>query len=138
MCLSQIKDFKDVPGVGMGHQLLDKEGRKPLADKDLKTLTPVEPAAKEDAKGKGEAAPAATEGGGGGGEAPAPADGGSGGGGGGGGGDGDPAGEEGGGDEEGAGGDRDGEAKAATVRPVSVANQTQCCGGLKSGVCTLI
>ena len=63
MCLFQIKDFKDVPGVGMGHQLLDKEGRKPLADKDLKTLTPVEPAAKEDAKGKGEAAPAAAEGG---------------------------------------------------------------------------
>ena len=134
MCLSQIKDFKDVPGVGMGHQLLDKEGRKPLADKDLKTLTPVEPAAKEDAKGKAEAAPAATEGGGGGGEAPAPADGGSGGGGGGD--DGAPAGEEEGGDEEGAGGD--GEVKAATVRPVSVANQTQCCGGLKSGVCTLI
>ena len=133
MCLSQIKDFKDVPGVGMGHQLLDKEGRKPLADKDLKTLTPVEPAAKEDAKEKAEAAPAATEGGGGG-EAPAPADGGSGGGGGGD--DGAPAGEEGGGDEEGAGGD--GEVKAATVRPVSVANQTQCCGGLKSGVCTLI
>ena len=83
MCLFQIKDFKDVPGVGMGHQLLDKEGRKPLADKDLKTLTPVEPAAKEDAKGKGEAAPAAAEGGGGGGggEASAPADGESGGGG---------------------------------------------------------
>ena len=139
MCLFQIKDFKDVPGVGMGHQLLDKEGRKPLADKDLKTLTPVEPAAKEDAKGKGEAAPAAAAeggGGGGGGEAPAPADGESGGGGGGGGDDGAPPAEEGGGDEEGAGGD--GEVKAATVRPVSVANQTQCCGGLKSGVCTLI
>ena len=29
----------------------------------------------------------------------------------------------------------DGEVKA---RPVSVANTTQCCGGLKSGVCTLI
>ena len=123
----------------MGHQLLDKEGRKPLADKDLKTLTPVEPAGKEDAKGKGDAAPAAAEGGGGGGggeeAAPAPADGGDGGGGGGDDG-GAPAGEEGGGDEEGAGGD--GEVKAATVRPVSVANQTQCCGGLKSGVCTLI
>ena len=24
------------------------------------------------------------------------------------------------------------------LRPVSVANTTQCCGGLKSGVCTLI
>ena len=29
----------------------------------------------------------------------------------------------------------DGEVKA---RPVSVANTTQCCGGLKSGVCTLL
>ena len=138
----QIKDFKDVPGVGMGHQLLDKEGRKPLADKDLKTLTPVEPAAKDDGKGKGDAAPAAAAaeggggGGGGGGEAaPAQAESESGGGGGGDDG-GAPAGEEGGGGEEGAGGD--GEVKAATVRPVSVANQTQCCGGLKSGVCTLI
>ena len=121
----------------MGHQLLDKDGRKPLADKDLKTLTPVEPAAKADDKGKGDAAPAAGggggDGGGGGGEAApaqAEADGG--------GGDdgGAPAGEEGGGGEEGSGGE--GEVKAATVRPVSVANQTQCCGGLKSGVCTLI
>ena len=45
-------------------------------------------------------------------------------------------GEEGGDDggESGA----DGEVKAASVRPVSVANQTQCCGGMKSGVCTLI
>ena len=137
MCLhilSQIKDFKDVPGVGMGHQLLDKDGRKTLANKDLKTLTPVEPAAKEDAKGKGDAAPAG--GGGGGGEA-APSQAEADGGGGGGGDDGGArAGEEGGGGEEGAGGD--GEVKAATVRPVSVANQTQCCGGLKSGVCTLI
>ena len=43
---------------------------------------------------------------------------------------------------DGGGGDgevgEDGEVKAASVRPVSVANQTQCCGGLKSGVCTLI
>ena len=116
----------------MGHQLLDKDGRKPLADKDLKTLTPVEPAAKEDAKGKGDAAPAAGGGGGGGGGEAAPAQAEADGGGDGG----APAGEEGGGGEEGAGGD--GEVKAATVRPVSVANQTQCCGGLKSGVCTLI
>ena len=30
-----------------------------------------------------------------------------------------------------------GEAEAK-VRPVSVANQQQCCGGLKSGVCSLL
>ena len=121
--------------MGMGHQLLDKEGRKPLADKDLKTITPVEPAAKEDGKGEGEAAPAPGGGGeagdrggdsGGGEAAPAGVDGGDGGGDDGGAGEG----------EEGPG--ADGEVKAATARPVSVANTTQCCGGLKSGVCTLI
>ena len=31
----------------------------------------------------------------------------------------------------------DGESKSA-ARPVSVAHQTQCCGGLKSGVCNII
>ena len=31
--------------------------------------------------------------------------------------------------------DEEGEVKA---RPVSVAHQTQCCGGLKSGVCNLL
>ena len=41
--------------------------------------------------------------------------------------------EEAGGEEAGG---ADGEVKS--IRPVSVANQTQCCGGLKSGVCTLI
>merc|ERR1719410_2266025 len=57
----KVKDFKDIPNVGMGHQLTEKEGRKPLADKDLKTLQPVE-ASKDGGKdaGKGgDAAPAA-------------------------------------------------------------------------------
>ena len=52
----------------MGHQLTEKEGRKPLADKDLKTLQPVE-ASKDGGKdaGKGgDAAPAAAGGDGGG------------------------------------------------------------------------
>ena len=64
----QVKDFKDIPNVGMGHQLTEKEGRKPLADKDLKTLQPVE-ASKDGGKdaGKGgDAAPAAAGGDGGG------------------------------------------------------------------------
>ena len=142
----QVKDFKDIAGVGMAHQLLEKEGKKPLADKDIKSLQPVEPAAKDAGK-SGEAAPAAA--GGGGGDAGGGGGGGDGGGkaapeggdGGGGGGDAAPAADDGG---EGAGGDDggaaggDGEVKAASVRPVSVANQTQCCGGMKSGVCTLI
>ena len=51
-----------------------------------------------------------------------------------------PAADDGGGaaGDDGAPAGGDGEVKAASVRPVSVANQTQCCGGLKSGVCTLI
>ena len=64
----QVKDFKDIPDVGMGHQLTEKEGRKPLADKDLKTLQPVEASkdAGKDAGKGGDAAPAAAGGEGGG------------------------------------------------------------------------
>ena len=34
--------------------------------------------------------------------------------------------------------DSPGEDVEVKARPVSVANTTQCCGGLKSGVCTLL
>ena len=88
----KVKDFKDVPGVGMTHLLQEKEGRKPLQDKDIKALAPVEAAAED--KG-GDAKAAAGGGGGGKGDAPAAS---SGGGGGGGGGDGEEAAPSGGGD----------------------------------------
>jgi len=141
----KCKEFKQVEGVGLAHQILDKEDRKPLSIKDIKTLEPLKEPSEasskkgEEAKkegengGKEEAAPAghggvatpsgSGEGGGsGGGDEEAPeADGGSGNGGG-----------EGGEEVE----TGEGEEKAA--RPVSVTNTAQCCGGLKSGVCTLI
>jgi len=130
----KMKDFKEVPGVGAAHKLEDQEGRKPLSDKDIQTKEPIEEAPKEDAK-----ADAKAEGG------EAPAAGGGGGDGGGDGGGGDGGGD--GGDGEGGGGGDDGEAAATqedggdgsnAARPVSVANQQQCCGALKSGVCNLI
>ena len=134
----KVKEFKDIAGVGLAHQLLDREGRKPVSDKDIHSLAPVKKTegdkdGKDDKKGddgaktESGAAPAAASGDGG--------DSGAGGG------------DDGGADTEtGDGGsaedsgeadvdDGDGEVKA---RPVSVAHQTQCCGGLKSGVCTLI
>ena len=80
----KVKDHKDIAGVGMTHLLVEKEGRKPLQDKDIKALAPVEAAAAEEKGGDAKAA-AAGGGGGGGGGAPPPADGGAGGGGGGGG-----------------------------------------------------
>merc|ERR1719461_760669 len=58
----KVKDFKDVPGVGMTHLLQEKEGRKPLQDKDIKALAPIEAAAED----KGGDAKAAAGGGGGG------------------------------------------------------------------------
>lgn len=142
----KVKDHKEVPGVGMTHALVEKEGRKPLQEKDIKALAPVEAAAPD----KGGEAKAG--GGAGGGKGDAPAVDGSSGGGEGGGGGGEAVGEEaptaGGGEagegESGAGGEAGGEeaggadGEVKSIRPVSVANQTQCCGGLKSGVCTLI
>jgi len=124
----KLKDFKDLPGVGMTHKLEDCEGRKPLSDKDILTKEPIEAAPKDAAKADGKegdkAAPAAASGGGdAGGE-----------------GKGDAEGNAGGGSEEGgeapAGQEDAGEGVAA--RPVSVTNQAQCCGALKSGVCNLI
>merc|ERR1719495_39464 len=128
----KMKDFKEVEGVGAAHKLEEQEGRKPLSDKDIQTKEPIEEAPKEDAK-----ADAKAEGG------DKPAAGGDGGGGGGG----DGGGGEGDGGDSGGGGGDDGEAAAtqedagdgsAAARPVSVANQQQCCGALKSGVCNLI
>ena len=136
----KVKEFKDIAGVGLAHQLLDREGRKPVSDKDIHSLAPVKKTegdkdGKDDKKGddgaktESGAAPAAASG-----------DGGDSGAGGGGGddsaadtetGDGGSAEDSGEADVD----DGDGEVKA---RPVSVAHQTQCCGGLKSGVCTLI
>merc|ERR1712227_986459 len=122
----KVKDFKDIPGVGMAHQLLEKEGRKPLADKDIKSLQPVEPPAKDAGKG-GEAAPAAAAGGG---DA-----------GGGGGGDAGGGAEA----EAAAANDDDAGDEAATndgdegSLDVEMVQQTQCCGGLKkSAVCSLL
>merc|ERR1719245_463528 len=37
----KVKDFKEVAGVGLAHQLLDREGRKPVADRDIHALAPV-------------------------------------------------------------------------------------------------
>merc|ERR1719232_402667 len=37
----KVKDYKEIAGVGLTHQLLDSEGRKPLSDKDIHTLAPV-------------------------------------------------------------------------------------------------
>merc|ERR550539_1848077 len=96
----KVKEYKEIAGVGLAHQLLDKEGRKPLSDKDIKTLTPIAKTA--DTGGK--KAEEAKQGGGGGDAAAAPAAGGDGGdGGGGGGGEGEAA---------PAGGDDGGEAPA--------------------------
>ena len=108
----KVKDHKDVAGVGMTHILVEKEGRKPLQDKDIKALAPVEAAAPEE---KGGDAKAAAGGDGGGEAAPAAAGGGGGGGGGDGGGDEAPAGDGGeaaggeGGDEAGEGGESGGD-----------------------------
>lgn len=138
----KVKDFKDIAGVGMTAQLTEMDGRKPLADKDIKSIAPIEPAAKEDAKAGAEAKADGGSGGGGGGDANAAGGDGDGGGSGGGddggsGGDDAAPADDGSGDGGGDGGD--GEVKSGGgARPVSVANQTQCCGGLKSGVCTLI
>jgi len=138
----KVKDFKDIAGVGMTAQLTEMDGRKPLADKDIKSIAPIEPAAKEDAKAGAEAKADGGSGGGGGGNANAAGGDGDGGGSGGGddggsGGDDAAPADDGSGDGGGDGGD--GEVKSGGgARPVSVANQTQCCGGLKSGVCTLI
>jgi len=132
----KLKELKDVPGVGMAHKLEDCEGRKPLSDKDIMTKEPIveapKEAGKEDAKGGGDGA--------------APAEGGGDGGSGGGEGDGGGESESGGGEGGDAGGEDGGEAPATkedgggdvAARPVSVANQAQCCGKLKSGVCNLI
>merc|ERR1719219_3289832 len=43
----KVKDHKEVAGVGMTHIMVEKEGRKPLQDKDIKALAPVEAAAPE-------------------------------------------------------------------------------------------
>ena len=107
----KVKDHKDVAGVGMTHILVEKEGRKPLQDKDIKALAPVEAAAPD----KGGDAKAAAGGDGGGEATPAAAGGGGGGGGGDGGGDEAPAGDGGeaaggeGGDEAGEGGESGGD-----------------------------
>ena len=76
----KVKDHKEVAGVGMTHLLVEKEGRKPLQDKDIKALAPVEAAAPEKG-GDAKAAAAGGGGGGGGGDAPPPPAGGGGGGG---------------------------------------------------------
>ena len=76
----------------MTAQLTEMDGRKPLADKDIKSIAPIEPAAKEDAKAGAEAKADGGSGGGGGGNANAA------------GGDGDGGGS-GGGDDGGSGGD---------------------------------
>ena len=107
----KVKDHKEVAGVGMTHIMVEKEGRKPLQDKDIKALAPVEAAAPD----KGGDAKAAAGGDGGGEAAPAAAGGGGGGGGGDGGGDEAPAGDGGeaaggeGGDEAGEGGESGGD-----------------------------
>ena len=54
----KVKDHKDVAGVGMTHILVEKEGRKPLQDKDIKALAPVEAAAPEEKGGDAKAAAA--------------------------------------------------------------------------------
>ena len=105
----KVKDHKEVAGVGMTHLLLEKEGRKGLQEKDIKSLAPVEAAAPEEKGGDVKAAAGGGGGGGGGadgGSAPPP-DGSAGGGGGGGGGDDAPAGD--GGDGGGEGGEETGE-----------------------------
>ena len=63
----KVKDHKEVPGVGMTHALVEKEGRKPLQEKDIKALAPVEAAAPD----KGGEAKAGGGAGGGKGDAPA-------------------------------------------------------------------
>ena len=78
----KMKDYKDISGVGMCSQLQDKDGRKPLQDKDIKTSEPIVEVKAEAGGDKG-GAPAAAAGGdggggGGGGDAPAPAGGGGG------------------------------------------------------------
>merc|ERR550532_3760399 len=59
----KVKDYKEIAGVGLAHQLLDREGRKPLSDKDIHSLAPVKQGdSKDDGKdkaGKGDAAVAA-------------------------------------------------------------------------------
>ena len=104
----KVKDHKEVAGVGMTHLLVEKEGRKALQEKDIKSLAPVEAAAAEEKGGDAKAAAGGGGGGGGGdgGSAPPP-DGSAGGGGGGGGGDEAPAGD--GGDGGGEGGEDTGE-----------------------------
>merc|ERR1712227_789478 len=139
----KVQDFKPIDGVGaMTHFLLDREGRKPLCDKDIHSLEPVKKSddkGAEKADGKAEAggkADAGAAAGGGDATATAAPSGGNGGGDGGGGGDSAPAGGYGGG-----GGNNTadaGESGEVKARPVSVAHQTQCCGGLKSGVCNLL
>ena len=131
----KVKDFKEVAGVGACHQLLDREGRTPVKDKDIHALAPVK---KVEAGGGGDAKKEVGGGGEDSGTAPAPSsteegEGATGGG------------EDGGaGDDAGGGGDDvDGPSSSAEegkpmARPVSVANTTQCCGGLKSGVCNII
>ena len=139
----KVKDFKEVAGVGQAHQLLDREGRTPVKDKDIHALQPVK---KTEAGGDAKKEAAGAGGGGGDSAAPAAASAESGGGGGGGGDD-SPATNDGGGggasEESGGGGGSDeapavGEDGEVKARPVSVANTTQCCGGLKSGVCSII
>merc|ERR1719357_475620 len=111
----KLKEFKDVPGVGMAHKLEGFDGRKELSDKDIMTKEPITEAPKDDAKAdgkEGDGAPAAPGGDAGGGD--------------GGGDSGEGGGEEG---EEAATKTDAGDGVAA--RPVSVANQAQCCGALK-------
>jgi len=137
----KVKEFKDVAGVGMASILQDREGRKPLSDKDILSLAPVK---KSDGKDKDEAkTDEKKEGAQGSDGAEASSSGG-----------GDDSnhaeGEATGGDDS-AGGENSANSDEAQgedtvaedggevkLRPVSVANTTQCCGGLKSGVCTLI